>query len=202
MVAMASELEALERSGISGAVQSGLGKTNAAMRATEMILGDRPDCIINSGVAGSIDAGAGVRDIVIGEQCAYHDVWCGEPNLRGQIQDLPQRFDADASLVAAARSVKASRPVHCGLICTGDRFIQTPSEVSVIKSLYSDGLACDMESAAIAQVCLHFGVPFLSCRIISDVITSTQEHHATYAGFWKDIAEDSFDFLYNLIRQL
>ena len=57
IVAMASEFEALRRAGVEGVVKSGIGKVEAARTATEMILRDRPDCIINSGCAGGLSAG-------------------------------------------------------------------------------------------------------------------------------------------------
>ena len=95
---MRREYDALRRSGIAAATMSGIGKANAAATAAEMILLDRPDCIINSGCAGSLKADVRVMDVVIGAQCAYHDVWCGEPNLPGQVEGEPQRFDADPQL--------------------------------------------------------------------------------------------------------
>ena len=85
IVAMRREYDALKRSGIASVTMSGIGKVNAAATAVEMILRDRPDCIINSGCAGSLKAVAEVMDVVIGAQCAYHDAWCGEPNLPGQV---------------------------------------------------------------------------------------------------------------------
>ena len=48
---MRREYDALRRSGIAAATMSGIGKANAAATAAEMILLDRPDCIINSGWA-------------------------------------------------------------------------------------------------------------------------------------------------------
>ena len=199
---MASELEALRRAGISGAVQSGIGKAAAARTATEMILRDRPDCIVNSGCAGGLVPGVDVCDIVLGAQTAYHDVWCGEGNLPGQVQGLPQRFDADPALLRAALSLQAAQPVRSGLICTGDQFLTTPEDDARVRGIYPDALACDMESAAIAQVCRHYGVPFLSFRLISDVHDSREQTEAAYQDFWQKVADDSFSFLKLLIDKL
>lgn len=201
IVALETEYDALRRAGVTGVVRSGIGKVGAARTATEMILRDRPDCIINSGCAGGLAESVSVCDIVLGEQTAYHDVWCGEGNLRGQVQGLPQRFDADPSLLAAARSLRTENPLHCGLICTGDQFISTAEEDERIRGLYPDALACDMESAAIAQVCLHYSVPFLSFRIISDTRTGGNRF-SDYTGFWERIADDSFTFIRELTEKL
>ena len=202
IVAMTSELEALRRAGITGAVQSGIGKAAAARTATEMILRDRPDCIINSGCAGGLAPAVAVCDIVVGAQTAYHDVWCGEGNLRGQVQGLPQRFDADPALLRAARSVRTDAPLHCGLICSGDQFLTTPEDDARVLGIYPDALACDMESTAVAQVCRHYGVPFLSFRLISDVHRSHEEAEAGYRDFWERIADDSFTFVRQLLEKL
>ena len=55
IVAMESEYEALLNAGVENVVKAGIGKVNAARATAELILTERPDCIINSGVAGGID---------------------------------------------------------------------------------------------------------------------------------------------------
>ena len=52
---MESEYEALLNAGVENVVKAGIGKVNAARATAELILTERPDCIINSGVAGGID---------------------------------------------------------------------------------------------------------------------------------------------------
>ena len=202
IVAMTSEYEALRRAGVTGVIKSGIGKADAARAATEFILTEHPDCIINSGCAGGVGKGLRVCDIVVGSQTAYHDVWCGEGNLPGQVQGLPQRFDADPALLRVALSLQIDQPVHSGLICTGDQFLTSPEDDARVLGIYPDALACDMESAAIAQVCRHYGVPFLSFRMISDVHGSGQDATALYKDFWQKVADDSFAFLKLLIDKL
>ena len=199
---MSKELAALQRAGMTDAVQSGIGKAGAARTATELILRERPDCIINSGCAGGLAPLVAVGDTVLGAQTAYHDVWCGEGNLPGQVQGLPQCFDADPALLQKALALPAAQPVHSGLICTGDWFVTTAQEDEKILKTYPEALACDMESAAIAQVCHHYGVPFLSFRMISDVHGSGQDATALYKDFWQKVADDSFSFLKLLIDKL
>lgn len=199
---MASELEALRRAGVDSVVQSGIGKAGAARAATEFILREHPDYIVNSGCAGGIGADVHVFDIVVGSQYAYHDVDCGEGFQPGQLQGEPQRFDADPALLHTALSLQAPRQLHGGLICTGDQFLTTPEDDARVLGIYPDALACDMESAAVAQVCRHYGVPFLSVRIISDVHHSREAAEAGYRDFWKRIADDSFVFLKQLIDKM
>ena len=202
IVAMRSEYEALRRAGVPDVVQSGIGKADAARAATELILQERPDCIVNSGCAGGVAAGLRMFDIVLGAQTAYHDAWCGAGSLPGQIQGQPQRFDADPALLRAALSLQREHPLRSGLICTGDQFLATPEDDARVLGIYPDALACDMESAAVAQVCRHYGVPFLSFRLISDVHGSKEETETAYRDFWKQISDDSFTFLRHLTESL
>ena len=65
------------------------------------------------------------------------------------------------------------------------------AELGAIKHRFPAGLAVDMESAAIAQVCHLYGIPFLSFRIISDT-PGVEDHSAQYADFWGTMAERSF----------
>ena len=202
IVAMTSEYEALRRAGVSDVVKSGIGKAGAARAATEFILKEHPDCIVNSGCAGGIGAGVHMFDVVVGSQYAYHDVNCGDGFLPGQLQGEPQRFDADPALLQTALSLKTERPLHGGLICSGDQFLTTPEQDAAVLSIYPDALACDMESAAVAQVCRHYGVPFLSFRIVSDVHSSHEEAEAGYRNFWERIGDDSFAFIRQLLERL
>ena len=202
IVAMTSEYEALQRAGIKGVRRSGIGKVSAARLATEMILTDRPDCIINSGCAGALAPGMEVFDVVIGAQTAHHDVWCGEGNLPGQVQGLPQRFDADPHLLSVARNLEYDHGMHVGLVCTGERFFVSPEEDAAVLANFPDALAVDMESAAIAQVCLHYGVPFLSIRLISDVHTDAATQKTSYASFWKDLGDSSYAIVRELLERL
>ena len=175
-------------------VRSGIGKVNAAVGASELIRHFAPDCIISSGVAGGIDASVRVMDVVVGAEMVYHDVWCGDGNEYGQVQGLPAVYGAAPELLkhALALDVSASGSrLRGGLICTGDYFVSQRTMLEAIKARFPRGLAVDMESAAIAQTCYLYGVPFLSFRIISDTV-GVENHSEQYAHFWGSMAERSF----------
>lgn len=179
----------------------GIGKVCAAVGVVEMIKTFAPDCIINTGVAGGIDVSARIMDIVVGESMAYHDVWCGEGNEYGQVQGLPARFHSDETLYNAAVAIKCDVNIYGGLICSGDKFITDRSELDAIKKSFPEGLAVDMESGAMAQVCYMYGVPFLSFRIISDT-PGVKDHTAQYQNFWTIAPEKSFNVLKQLLTTL
>lgn len=172
-------------------LQCGIGKTNAASGVTNLIMTFHPDYIVSTGAAGGIDAKLNVMDIVIGKEVCYHDVICGDNYDPGQVQGLPRFFSGNAHLIDIATSLQTDIRIVPGLICTGDQFITNRDELNVIKEKYPEGLAVDMESAAIAQVCHLWNVPMLSFRIISDT-PGVDAHFEQYLNFWDTMAEKSF----------
>lgn len=182
--------------------QCGIGKVNAAMGAAELLRSFPLDAVVSTGVAGGIDTVLRVMDVVVGSQTVYHDVWCGPGNAYGQVQGCPERFDGEERLWCAAEALTDARTrVHVGLICTGDRFVTSPEELAAIKHRFPEGLAVDMESAAIAQVCRRYGVPFVSFRIISDT-PGVGAHQEQYENFWGDMADRSFGITRRFLEAL
>lgn len=171
--------------------QSGIGKVNAAVGAAELIRRYAPQCIISTGVAGGIDSCLNVMDVVVSSRIVYHDVWCGEGNAYGQIQGLPLYFTGNETLFQCAISLDTETAIHGGLICSGDKFITDRQELETIKANFPEGLAVDMESASIAQVCHLYEVPFISFRIISDT-PGAEKHLEQYKNFWGEMADRSF----------
>ncbi len=185
--------------------QCGIGKVNAAVGTAELIRSFSPDAVVSTGVAGGIDVSLGVMDVVVSSSIVYHDVWCGMGCEYGQVQGMPAVFPAAEDLwksaVALNDSPDNTTRIHAGLICTGDQFITNRDELDKIKSNFPSGLAVDMESAAIAQTCHIYGVPFVSFRIISDT-PGVDKHIEQYENFWGEMANRSFgvtrQFLSNL----
>ncbi len=181
--------------------QCGIGKVSSAVRAYELIERYVPDCILNTGVAGGIDASMRVMDIVVGSEIVYHDVWCGEGNEWGQVQGLPARFHSDPALVQKALQVCTDLSIYEGLVCSGDQFITDREQLGEIKRRFPEGMAVDMESGSIAQVCYMRGIPFLSFRIISDT-PGVEAHWEQYSNFWENAPQRSFEVLHQLIELL
>ena len=172
-------------------MQCGIGKVNAAAGTVEMIRNFQPDCVISTGVAGGIDTCLKIMDVVVSSNIVYHDVWCGEGNAYGQVQGLPLFFEGNKTLLETALSIDTETAIHGGLICTGDKFITDRSKLDEIKSNFPEGLAVDMESASIAQVCYLYSIPFISFRIISDT-PGADNHFEQYQNFWGEMADRSF----------
>ena len=185
--------------------QCGIGKVNSALGAAELIRSFAPDSMVSTGVAGGIDCSLDVMDVVVSSSIVYHDVWCGMGCEYGQVQGMPAVFAADEAMCNAAKSLNddpdnATR-IHAGLICTGDQFITDSSELDKIKGNFPAGLAVDMESAAIAQTCHIYGVPFVSFRIISDT-PGVDKHIQQYENFWGEMADRSFGVTRRFLMKL
>ena len=176
--------------------QTGIGKVHAALKTAEVIRIHKPDLILNSGIAGGLDAQLNIGDVVVGENVCYHDVWCGTPNLKGQIQGLPLFFQSDSKALSVLDT-----SVHKGLIISGDQFIQDKEKLMSLKADFPEALAVDMESAAVAQTCHIYNTPFITIRLISDT-PGVAHHQEQYDAFWQTAAEKSFETLKKILSSL
>ena len=82
---------------------------------------------------------------------------------------------------------------------TGDQFITDETQLLQIKSDFPQGLAVDMESAAIAQVCHIFQKDCISLRIISDVV-GKEGQMEQYNNFWKNMPTQAADMLDKILQ--
>ena len=188
--------------------QCGIGKVNAAVGTMRLVQEHHPDAILSTGLAGGIDPLTQVMDVLAATQAVYHDVDCGTGLgcVRGQVQGLPARFDADQRLLDHAQETQKLLTLNSklltGLICTGDQFITDRERQNDIKRHFPDGLACDMESAAIAQTCYLLKVPFLSLRVISDTPGRTDNHQQQWEDFLASMCDRSFHFVQKYLETL
>ena len=169
-------------------IKSGIGKVNAALTA-QKACDAGADLIISTGLAGGIDSSLRQGDIVLAKKVCYHDVWCGEPNHRGQVQGLPLYFEPHPEIIKKINTAVPAGYLKSGLTVTGDSFLTDSGDLLAIKEDFPEALAVDMESAAIAQACFLNGEkPFLSLRIISDVV-GVPNQEEEYRMFWQNIPE-------------
>lgn len=180
------------------AMQCGIGKVNAALGTATLIAAHDPELIINTGVAGGTGA-AGVLEVIAGSRVAYHDVWCpgSEP---GQVPDCPLFFEGDAQMLAMKALNREG--VHRGLICSGDRFIDSAAEVERIRTLFPDAMACDMESAAIAHTCFKAGRRFFCLRVLSDTPGRHDDNLSQYTDFWEQAPQHTFAILADILKTI
>lgn len=98
--------------------------------------------------------------------------------------------DAGRAGFRVARPQFAAAQVHQGLLASGDRFVSGASESRTLQATLGaaghEALAVEMEGAAVAQVCLDYGVPFAAARTISD--RADDSAHLDFQNFVDEVA--------------
>lgn len=180
----------------------GIGKVNASVETGKVLRTFHPDLVINSGVAGGLDASMRIGEVLVADKVVYHDVWCGPGTTYGQADGCPTYFmPSKTAMKSMSTLASINESIRFGLLCSGDKFISSPEEVKEIKSHFSDALGCDMESAAIAQTCFLAGIPFMVVRVMSDM-PGGGENIEQYKNFWSDAPSKTFETVSALIRSL
>ena len=190
------------------AVLSRIGKVAAATTATVLLERFKVGAVVFTGAAGGLAAAAQVGDVVVAHDFLQHDMDASPLFPRHEVPLYGRaRFDTDPALsqaLAASATQVLSDParhlgaqaiadfhvhaprVHQGLIVSGDRFVSTTAESQALQRSLPDALAVEMEGAAVAQVCLDYGVPFAAVRTISD--RADDEAHTDFNRFIRDVA--------------
>ena len=179
--------------------QCGIGKVNSALATLRLIQSENPDLVINTGVAGGAAVDIHPLDVVVADEVAYHDVWCGPGTEYGAADGFPVRMKTTGRV--AEKASETAPGVRSGLICSGDRFIDSPAQVEEICGRFPDALAVDMESASILQTCISEGVECAVIRVISDCPRSG-DNFAEYVSFWEDAPKATFGVLSSLLKYL
>ena len=154
-------------------VRSGIGKVNAAICTQMLVDLFEIDYVVNTGIAGSLNAAIDIGDIVLSTDAVQHDMDAVAFGYKvGVIPRMEtSHFIADENLRALAKKVcKEVNPdiaVHEGRIVTGDQFIADQAKKEWLVDNFA-GMCTEMEGAAIAQAAHNNGVPFLIIRAISD----------------------------------
>lgn len=154
-------------------VRSGIGKVNAAICTQILVDQFHVDVIINTGIAGSLDAEIDIGDIVISTDAVEHDM---DASIFGDpIGQIPQMdtfsFPADESLVKLAKEVneKANPDVHTwiGRVVSGDQFVSSGEKKEQLIRVF-DAKCSEMEGAAIAHAAYLNKISCVIIRAISD----------------------------------
>lgn len=182
-------------------MQCGIGKVNSALNASRLLEFFSPDLVINSGVAGGADSSMKIADLLVATGAAYHDVWCGPGTSYGAADGFPVVLECNEKIISIAQRNLGEEKIRYGLICSGDKFISTADEVKEIKSHFPEALACDMESASIAQVCMEKNVPFNILRVVSDT-PGEGENISQYQNFWAEAPLRTFSAVETILTNL
>ena len=134
--------------------RAGVGKVNAAVCTTAMILEFAPEYILNTGVAGALGKGITVGDVIIADSCVEYDLEYGAlgaargsifyPDSTSEIV-MPADGEFSAKIEAIAREVSGGEfAVKRGIVATGDKFVSSAAARNDILSAFPDSLCCEM----------------------------------------------------------
>jgi len=154
-------------------VRSGIGKVNAGICAQILVDRFEVDVLINTGIAGSLNAAIDIGDMVISTDAVHHDM---DATIFGdEIGQVPRMavryFPADAELVAKAKAAneKANPDIKTftGRVATGDQFVASKEVKERIVSNF--GAYCtEMEGVGIAHAAYLNNISYVIIRAISD----------------------------------
>lgn len=186
-------------------VRSGIGKVNAAVCTQILIDRFGADVIINTGVAGSLDAKIDIGDMVVSTDLVEHDMDTtafGDP--LGQVPRMDTfSFPADVELVKKAvlanEEANPDIKTFTGRIVSGDQFVSSPDVKD--KLVENFGAKCtEMEGAAIAHVAYLNKVSCVIIRAISDKADNSAS--MDYPSFEKKAIEHSLRLVRNLLPRI
>ena len=186
-------------------VKSGVGKVNAALCAQILIDVFQVTHIINTGVAGSLNADLDIGDILVSEDAIYHDM---DVRVFGyQIGQVPGfdvvSFPANKDMVRIAletcAQVNPDIKAVGGRVASGDQFISSKEvKDAIIANVKGD--CAEMEGASIAHAAYLSKVPFVIIRAISDKADDSAE--MDYPTFERAAAKHSANLVAHMICKL
>lgn len=186
-------------------VRSGIGKVNAALCVQILVDLFEVTHIINTGVAGSLNAALDIGDILISKDAIHHDM---DTTIFGyQLGEVPQmgtrEFKADERLMSLAKSSceKVNEGIHAivGRVVSGDQFISS-KEVKERLIANFQGDCAEMEGASIAHGAYLNKIPFVIIRAISDKADDSAE--MDYPSFERAAAEHSAKLVEDMVQYI
>ncbi len=186
-------------------VRAGVGKVNAATCTQCLIDNFDVSCVINTGIAGSLQAKINIGDVVLATDAVQHDMQAVAFGYKeGQIPGMDVfSFEADSELRKIAKEscekVNPDISVYEGRVLTGDEFVAGKEKKEWLVSTF-EGYCTEMEGAAIAQVAYLNQVPFLIVRAISD--KADDSAHEDYPTFEAKAIERSVRLMIEMAGRL
>lgn len=186
-------------------VRSGIGKVNAGICTQILVDLFEVDAVINTGIAGSLDARIDIGDLVISTDALHHDM--DAVNFGYALGQIPRMdtlaFPADEKLIETAAQVcaKVNPDIRTwtGRVVSGDQFISDKATKDRIISNFG-GFCTEMEGAAIAQAAYLNKIPFVILRAISDKADDSAT--MDYPAFEKKAIEHSVRLVLGMMEAL
>jgi len=186
-------------------VRCGIGKVNAALCV--QILADLFGVthIINTGVAGSLNAQLDIGDILISRDAVHHDMDVSPLGYEpGQVPQMDVfSFAADEHMMEEAKASceRVCDGIHAlyGRVVSGDQFISS-GEVKERLIRVFRGDCAEMEGASIAHGAYLNRIPFVIIRAISDKADGSAQ--MDYPTFEREAAEHCAVLVEDMVQRL
>jgi adenosylhomocysteine nucleosidase len=204
--------------------QAGIGKVNTATVATLLAARFGARALVFSGVAGGLDPGLAIGDVVIALRAVQHDAGVIEegrlhpyqaghipffnptpelgyavcPDLLARVRGRLEGLELAPLSAAAGGSGRRPQLVY-GTILTGDQFIHCEATRERLHREF-EAHAVAMEGAALAQVAERLGMPWLEIRALSDL--AGKDSRFDFARFVDEVAKSSAQILRRLLPVL
>lgn len=170
------------------------GMVNAAAATSLALVHFAPKAVINQGIGGGHDTRFHRGDIVLGERVVpmgavmrhFSEAGAGidetdfEPleieiyNRKKGLLEKVLDFPCDGTLLAIAERVNAPCRTSRGVLGSADEWNNQLDWIALLRERYQTASE-DMESAAAAELCLSYGIPFIGVRILSNSIVNGEE---------------------------
>lgn len=173
-------------------VQSGIGKVNAALVASALVMRYGADAVVMTGIAGTVTRDLHTLDAFVPTDFLQYDV--SMPGCEDGFIDVLGEVYLPASPELADALASASRAKR-GTMATGESFVGSAAVAADIARRFPKAMGVDMESAAVAQVCRRLGVPFACLKVISDGCDDGE-----YADFKQAAADKAVSGVLALVR--
>ena len=157
-------------------VRSGIGKVNAGICAQILVDKFNAEMLINTGIAGSLDAAIDIGDMVISTDSALVE-----------------------KALEANREANPEIQTFTGRIVSGDEFVASQEVKNKLVTVFQ-GRCTEMEGAAIAHAAYLNQVPCVIIRAISDKADNSAE--MDYPTFEKLAIERSVKLVKNLLPRI
>ena len=192
--------------------QTGVGKVNAARVATQALCetSTQSSFVLIVGTCAGLRGDVGTT--VATSHAFQHDYIIREDSQKHRVLPGTWWVESDAPLSQSGyvssehmlgEALKHPN-ISSGIILSGDTFLQSSTYSGRLLSHYgvsfTDNIVLDMESAAIAQVCDYYKVPWLCTKTVSDFgdTTSMEDFQANLLR----ATTDNYNAVKNLVLDL
>ena len=186
-------------------VRSGIGKVNAAMCTEALIIKYNVECVINTGIAGSLNSKIDIGDIVLSTDSLEHDM-----DVSGLGYDKGVVPDQECSIYPAADDIRKIAKEACeavnpdikvfeGRVVSGDKFVSDKETKDFLINTFN-GMCTEMEGASIAHTAYLNNVPYLVIRAISDKADDSAD--MDYPSFQKKAIIHSVRLVEEMMRRM